>query len=96
MSAVITPADGLQNNEFNQNAFYLASNGTMFFGGVEGMNFFEPGSIFQVRMPLQVVLTNGHCSMKQFLWVEMDCMASTWKMILVLWMSWNFPTNMTW
>ena len=58
VSAVITPADGLQNNEFNQNAFYLTSNGTMFFGGVEGMNFFEPGKVFSGKDALQVVLTN--------------------------------------
>lgn len=33
---------GLQGNEFNTNAFYKSPSGTMYFGGVNGLSFFEP------------------------------------------------------
>jgi signal transduction histidine kinase len=34
--------DGLQSNEFNTNAFAKAINGTLYFGGVNGINSFDP------------------------------------------------------
>jgi len=37
--------DGLQSNEFNQGAYLKASNGQMFFGGVNGFNSFMPQTI---------------------------------------------------
>lgn len=37
--------DGLQNNEFNQNAFYKNKKGEMYFGGIGGLNVFHPDSI---------------------------------------------------
>jgi ligand-binding sensor domain-containing protein/signal transduction histidine kinase len=38
-------SDGLQSNEFNQNAFYKNSDGLFHFGGVNGANLFWPDSI---------------------------------------------------
>ncbi|MCB0770766.1 MAG: hypothetical protein KDC00_10220, partial [Flavobacteriales bacterium] len=37
-----TSADGLQSDEFNRNAFCKLSDGTFFFGGVNGHNHFKP------------------------------------------------------
>lgn len=37
--------DGLQSDEFNQNAFFKNSKGEMFFGGVNGFNHFVPEKI---------------------------------------------------
>ncbi len=37
--------DGLQSNEFNQNAYYKADNGTIYMGGVDGLNSFNPAYI---------------------------------------------------
>lgn len=37
--------DGLQSNEFNQNSFCKSPDGKMYFGGVEGLNFFYPEKI---------------------------------------------------
>ena len=37
--------DGLQSNEFNTGAFYKSDNGEMFFGGIEGLNYFFPEQI---------------------------------------------------
>ncbi|MGD2205834.1 MAG: GAF domain-containing protein, partial [Anaerolineae bacterium] len=41
-----THRDGLQSNEFNWQAAYLAPDGEMFFGGVDGINAFYPDQIW--------------------------------------------------
>ena len=40
-------SDGLQNNEFNTGAFFKAQNGLLFFGGINGFNYFNPLRIKQ-------------------------------------------------
>lgn len=42
---IYTTADGLQGDEFNQNAFHKNNNGELFFGGVNGYNVFHPDSV---------------------------------------------------
>ncbi|CAG5015895.1 hypothetical protein DYBT9275_05437 [Dyadobacter sp. CECT 9275] len=37
--------DGLQSNEFNTNCIYKHANGTMYFGGVNGVSYFNPGAL---------------------------------------------------
>ncbi|HMQ47717.1 MAG TPA: triple tyrosine motif-containing protein [Saprospiraceae bacterium] len=37
-----SPMDGLQDNEFNKNAYLLQSNGRMWMGGNKGLNRFDP------------------------------------------------------
>ena len=37
--------DGLQSNEFNTQSFYKSSNGTFYFGGIKGFNWFKPGYV---------------------------------------------------
>lgn len=37
--------DGLQSNEFNTTAFYQSPSGEMFFGGIHGLNYFNPEQI---------------------------------------------------
>lgn len=39
------PADGLQSRDFLHEAFLKASDGTMYFGGIEGVNYFNPYDI---------------------------------------------------
>ncbi len=41
----IQAADGLQGNEFNTNAVYVAADGELFFGGVNGISSFFPAQI---------------------------------------------------
>jgi GAF domain-containing protein/ligand-binding sensor domain-containing protein len=41
-----THLDGLQSNEFNWQAAYLAPDGEMFFGGVDGINAFYPDQVW--------------------------------------------------
>lgn len=40
-----TKRDGLQSNEFNQASCYKASDGTLYFGGINGFNYFKPDEI---------------------------------------------------
>ena len=37
--------DGLQSNEFNANAYLRTADGTLYFGGINGINFFNPQTI---------------------------------------------------
>jgi signal transduction histidine kinase/ligand-binding sensor domain-containing protein/DNA-binding response OmpR family regulator len=37
--------DGLRSNEFDQGAYYKSKSGEMFFGGINGIDFFHPDSI---------------------------------------------------
>lgn len=49
--------DGLQGNEFNSKACYRTKDGTMFFGGTNGLNFFHPEGIPKNYTPPTIVLT---------------------------------------
>lgn len=40
-----TAYDGLQSNEFNTGAYHLGSDGTLYFGGIAGINWFRPADI---------------------------------------------------
>lgn len=40
-----TMGDGLQNNEFSDGAYWRSRNGTIYFGGISGFNFFIPDAI---------------------------------------------------
>lgn len=48
--------DGLQSYEFNSNAYFKNSRGEMFFGGINGFNYFHPDSVgYNPNLP-EVVL----------------------------------------
>jgi signal transduction histidine kinase/ligand-binding sensor domain-containing protein/DNA-binding response OmpR family regulator len=49
--------DGLQANEFYENAYYKDETGRMFFGGVNGLTLFDPDSIIQKPLNTKVVIT---------------------------------------
>jgi PAS domain S-box-containing protein len=50
-------SDGLQSNEFNSNAYFRARNGTMFVGGINGFNLFDPADINPNPVAPQVAVT---------------------------------------
>ncbi|NQZ12799.1 MAG: hypothetical protein HRT35_37085, partial [Algicola sp.] len=50
--------DGLQNNQFNLRAYFAASDGELFFGGVNGFNRFYPKDIVDDTQVPVVVLTD--------------------------------------
>lgn len=43
-----TKNDGLQGNEFNTHAFFKSPNGMMYFGGVNGLTYFNPEEVLQI------------------------------------------------
>jgi PAS domain S-box-containing protein len=54
---VYDSSDGLQSNEFNSNAYYQARDGSMYVGGINGFNLFDPDDIQPNPIPPRVVLT---------------------------------------
>lgn len=52
-----TTVDGLQSNEFNSGAYARDANGRMYFGGVNGLNSFDPSSMTDNRFvpPISLV-----------------------------------------
>lgn len=53
-----TKADGLQDDEFNTGAFAKLPNGQLVFGGVNGINIFEPKAIMAANFTPNVFITN--------------------------------------
>lgn len=51
------PEDGLQSWEFNTGAFFQSRTGTMYFGGVNGVNAFEPAAVSPLSVKPVVRLT---------------------------------------
>ncbi len=49
--------DGLQSNEFNTGAYFRSARGEMFFGGINGLNYFYPDSIKDNLFVPEIVLT---------------------------------------
>ena len=49
--------DGLQSNEFTENAYYKGEDGTMYFGGIDGLNFFHPENVAENKRPPLVSIT---------------------------------------
>lgn len=49
---------GLQGNEFNQGAYFKADNGMIYFGGLEGLTYFNPNDVKESDFVPQIVLTN--------------------------------------
>ncbi|MES2691741.1 MAG: triple tyrosine motif-containing protein, partial [Bacteroidota bacterium] len=50
--------DGLSDNEFNQNSLLKGSNGNFYFGGINGINYFNPENIKESRSMLTVFLAS--------------------------------------
>jgi signal transduction histidine kinase/ligand-binding sensor domain-containing protein/AraC-like DNA-binding protein len=50
--------DGLQSNEFNTGAYFRSQSGELFFGGINGVNYFYPQKIQDNRMEPNIVITH--------------------------------------
>lgn len=50
--------DGLQSNEFNRYAFCKTKNGTLFFGGVNGFNYFNPRELSNNNTVPNIIITD--------------------------------------
>ncbi len=55
--------DGIQDWDFNNRAFYKATNGTLYFGGANGFNYFKPPlvpeSYYKPEVYIDEILING-------------------------------------
>lgn len=51
-------SDGLQSNEFNTHAFHKGKKGLMYFGGINGLNYFYPDSITKKTFSPTILLTS--------------------------------------
>lgn len=51
-------ADGLQSNQFYWSAFAKGETGTLYFGGMKGLNFFHPEQIMNNKIPPAPILTD--------------------------------------
>jgi ligand-binding sensor domain-containing protein/class 3 adenylate cyclase len=49
--------NGLVSNEFNSNAFYQSRKGELFFGGINGYNYFFPGNLSKSSGDLEVIIS---------------------------------------
>ena len=54
---VFSAQDGLQSNEFNTGAWYEGADGTLYFGGIKGLNFFNPANFIKNSQEIPVVIT---------------------------------------
>ena len=52
-----TQKDGLQSNEFNQDAYFKSNNGTIYVGGINGLNIFHPSDIMANTFIPPVIIT---------------------------------------
>lgn len=47
--------NGLVNNEFNTGAYHKDKEGNLYFGGIEGINWFNPDDILKNRRPIELL-----------------------------------------
>ncbi len=54
-----TTEDGLPGNEFNRGQFYKSTNGLLFFGGVDGITWFDPKVVLKSILPPNNIVLTG-------------------------------------
>lgn len=50
-------ADGLQENEFNSNAHFRQQDGTLYFGGINGVSYFNPNELKDNTLKPKIIFT---------------------------------------
>jgi signal transduction histidine kinase/ligand-binding sensor domain-containing protein len=61
-----TQVDGLQSNEFNTGAFFKNADGTLFFGGVNGINWFRPSQVTGNHYKTSLAFTHFSVNEKEY------------------------------
>jgi signal transduction histidine kinase/ligand-binding sensor domain-containing protein len=56
--------DGLQSNEFNTGAYFKSTSGTLYFGGVNGVTYFNPRDISTKNTPPRSVISGYYVNNK--------------------------------
>ncbi len=57
-----TLADGLQSYEFNSGAYFSSPHGQLYFGGINGFNYFNPQDYINIQKNLPVTITKVRLS----------------------------------
>lgn len=73
-------SDGLQGNEFNTGAYFKSINGSMYFGGTDGLSFFDPQIALAPASPPPILITDilvNNESFKDHLSTEMTSIHQT-------------------
>lgn len=55
---LFTEKDGLRSNELNSGASFTAKNGEIYFGGIQGFNYFNEKDVFYVNKDITVYFSN--------------------------------------
>ncbi|MBC7829638.1 MAG: ATP-binding protein [Chitinophagaceae bacterium] len=63
---VFSVEDGLQSNEFNTGAYYRSSKGLLYFGGIKGLNVFDPAKMFITNQPINTVIIHATINNQPF------------------------------
>ncbi|MCD6012838.1 MAG: histidine kinase [Flavipsychrobacter sp.] len=63
-----TSKDGLQSNEFNTGAYYVGKDGTLYFGGIAGINWFNPVQVKPNVHPAQPAIAEIFINDSLFAW----------------------------
>lgn len=52
-------SNGLQSNEFNTGAFHRSASGDLYFGGIKGLNYFDPSLIPERREKINIIISEA-------------------------------------
>lgn len=63
---IFTVQDGLQSNEFNTGAYHRSQNGSLFFGGIKGLNIFSPEKMVITNQPINTVIIRATINNEPF------------------------------
>ncbi|HEU5292061.1 MAG TPA: two-component regulator propeller domain-containing protein [Cyclobacteriaceae bacterium] len=80
--------DGLQSNEFNTGAYFKSGSGEIYFGGVNGLNFFESDKILTQDKTPDVLLTSVTVNNRDIIFEKNDSLRN-FPMIKNLRLSWK-------
>lgn len=58
--------DGLQGDEFNTNAYFKSPNGKLYFGGIDGLSFFDPENVLSIKAERVVKLVKVLVNDREF------------------------------
>jgi len=71
--------DGLQGNSFKIGSSYKGANGRLYFGGINGLNYFYPNEIMPNTIPAQPVLTDIFINNQQQDFISADSVKNSIK-----------------
>ncbi|WP_205514569.1 histidine kinase dimerization/phosphoacceptor domain -containing protein [Longitalea arenae] len=85
-ATTFTTADGIAHNEFNRSSSFKANDGRLFFGGIDGINEFNPGDFIKdsstFNVPLRIIAFNQYVGSENGLVNKINELLTTSNIIL--------------